>query len=110
MLDMRIDAPVECADGACGATVCVIVNPDDHRLTHLVIRDASLPGDSKTRLIPAEHVANVRPRKVKLSCTRVDVEDMAPFLEPHVVEESRSGGAFTTGQAYGAQYVVDDTA
>jgi len=108
-VNIPINAKVECTDGACGTSTNVIVNPVNHTVTHVAIKDKSLP-DNATRLVPVADVASVTDDLIKLSCTRADVAKLGPFVFTDFIQQSPSGGAYSSGDAFGAQYVLDDTA
>ncbi|HEV8527779.1 MAG TPA: hypothetical protein VGS60_09555 [Actinomycetes bacterium] len=109
MANFPIAAPVECTDGPCGKSTNVIVNPVTRQVTHVVVEDKSLP-DYATRVVPVAFVANATPQRIELSCARADVAKMGPFIVSDFIPESPYGGAYATGEAWTAQYVVDDTA
>lgn len=109
MTEIPLNAKVECTDGGCGRTTDVIVNPVSLEVTHLALRDKSLP-KNETRLVPADKVASVTPDRVTLNCSREDVAGMPPFVVEHLVQESPAGAATSSGIAYTSQYVFNDTA
>jgi len=109
MTDIPIKAKVECTDGPCGQSTNVIVNPVSHTVTHIAVHDKSLP-DNPTRLVPVGKVANVTPQQIKLNCTKAEVAQLSPFIVSNFIQESASGRAYASGQAYHSQYVINDTA
>ena len=108
-MNVPLNAKVECTDGACGKSTNVVVNPVNHRVTHVAIEDKSLP-DNPTRLVPVTSVADFTDDRIALNCTRADVAKLGPFVVTDLVQESPSGGAYSSGDGYYAEYVVDDTA
>jgi sporulation protein YlmC with PRC-barrel domain len=108
-VNIPINTNVQCADGSCGRSTNVVVNPVSHAVTHVAIEDKSLPGNS-TRLVPVAKVAEVTDEGIKLNCTKADVAKLGPFVVTDMIQESPSGGAYTSGEAYRAAYVADDTA
>ena len=109
MSDIPMNAKVQCNDGACGKTTNVIVNPVSLKVTHIAIKDKKLPSNP-TRLVPFGKIASVTPDQVTLTCSIKDVSGMPPFLVDTFVQESPSGLAYASGDAYTSQYVVNDTA
>lgn len=121
MPEIPLNAKVQCTDGPCGEVTDVIVNPINHKLTHLVLKEKKLPHNNPTRLVPIENVADVTHDTVTLNCSFADVGEMKPFLVDHFVQESPTGKAygwgggtasmhsFRSGNAYSSQYVVNDT-
>jgi len=108
-MNIPIKVKVECTDGDCGKSTNVIVNPVSRTVTHVAIEDRSLP-ENPTRLVPVASVAKVTEDRIRLSCTRADVAKLGPFVVADFIQESPSGGAYSSGEGYYAQYVVDDTA
>jgi hypothetical protein len=109
MANIAINAKVECTDGPCGKSTHVIVNPVNHKVTHFVLHDKSLP-DNPTRLVAVGNVAGATGQQIKLNCTKADVAKMPPFLVSNFIQESAPGKAYASGEAYTSQYVIDDTA
>ena len=109
MTDIAINARVECTDGPLGKTTNVIVNPVTKKVTHIVLEDKGLP-DNATRMVPFNKVADSTPAKITLSCSKADVTSMPPFLKGQVIQETISGGAWSSGDVYASQYVFNDTA
>jgi sporulation protein YlmC with PRC-barrel domain len=108
-MNIPINAKVQCTDGACGRSTNVIVNPVNHSVTHVAIEDKTLP-DNPTRLVPVAAVAGVDDERITLNCTRADVAKQGPFVVTDFIQQSPSGGAYSFGEGYSAQYVFDDTA
>lgn len=109
MSDIPLNAKVQCSDGECGKTTNVLVNPVSLKVTHIAIKDKKLPSNP-TRLVPFGMVASVTPKQVTLTCSIKDVTGMPPFLVDTLVQQSSSGQAYASGEAYHSQYVVNDTA
>jgi len=107
-MKIPINAKVECTDGACGKSTNVIVNPVTRTVTHVAIEDKSLP-DNPTRLVPVANVAAVTEDRINLNCTRADCAKLGPFVVADFIQESPSRGAYSSGEDYHAQYVLDDT-
>lgn len=109
MANIPINAQVECTDGPCGKVTQVIVNPINLKVTHVVVEDKHFP-DNRTRLVPADYVTSTTQQQIKLGCAKADVVNMPPFIVSDFVQQSASGRAYASGEAYTSQYVVDDTA
>jgi sporulation protein YlmC with PRC-barrel domain len=108
-VNIPLNAKVECTDGACGKSTNVVVNPVNRTVTHVAIEDKSLP-DNPTRLVPVTDVADFTDDRITLNCSRADVAKLGPFVVTDMIQQSPSGGAYSSGDAYSAQYVFDDTA
>lgn len=109
MTDIPLKANVQCSDGACGKTTNVVLNPVTHQVTHIVLEDKSLPGYS-TRIVSVDNVASLTQQQITLSCSKDDVAKMRVFVTTNYIQESPSGKAYTTGDAYTYPYVINDTA
>ena len=109
MTDIPLNAKVQCSDEACGKTTNVIINPVTHKVTHIVLEDKSL-GDNQTRMVPVGNIASTTQTQVTLSCSKDEVARMKPFIVTNFIQESPSGKAYITGDAYTYPHVVNDTA
>ena len=109
MTDIPINAKVQCSDGPSGECTNVIVNPVSRKVTHFALKDKRL-GDNPTRLVPVTKVAGVTPQQITLNCTKADVAKLTPFIVSDFIQESASGKAYASGEAYYSQYVINDTA
>ena len=109
MSDIPLKAKVQCTDAACGKTTNVIVNPVNQQVTHIVVEDKKLPSYS-TRLVSVDKIASSTPDQITLNCSLDDVAAMQPFIVDDFVQESASGMAYESGDAYSSQFVVNDTA
>jgi sporulation protein YlmC with PRC-barrel domain len=108
MSDIPLNAKVQCSDTACGKSTNVIVNPVSLQVTHIVVKDKKLPS-YPTRLVSVDKIATSTPDQITLSCSRGDLAAMQPFIVDDFVQESASGMAYASGDAYTSQYVVNDT-
>lgn len=107
-MNVPLNAAVTCTDGPCGKTTNVVVNPVTHTVTHIVLEDKSLPGNT-TRLVPVSNVASTSGQSVTLGCTKAEVAKMPPFAVTDFVQQTPSGMAYSTGDVYASEYVFDDT-
>lgn len=85
MINVPLDAKVECTDGMCGESVTVIVNPTTRAVTHFVVRNKSFPHPPE-RIVPVDLVVEVVSGVIRLSCTADELAGMEPFLETQYVE------------------------
>ena len=109
MKEIPLKAKVQCTDGPCVESTNVVLSRDTLQVTHVAIKDKKLPGNP-TRLVPIEKVADALHDHISLNCTKDEVAKMDPFTVTQMVQESGSGTAYRSGDAYGSQYVVNDTA
>lgn len=68
---LRLDRPVHCRDGKAGRLADLVLEPQDRRVTHLVVEDRG----GEARLVPAELLVHgPELRFASLSCTRAELE------------------------------------
>ena len=72
MKDIPLDAQVECADGPCGESGIVILNPETRVVTHFVVQDKALPHRDK-RLVLIDQVVETSRNLIRLSCTKAEL-------------------------------------
>jgi sporulation protein YlmC with PRC-barrel domain len=93
-------AKVQCADGKCGKSTYLIVNPVKRAVTHFVVKDKKLPGSSD-RLVPVEKIADTSDGLIRLDCTRAEVAAMPSFTVKHYVKgKEGDGDSDSAGDAY----------
>ena len=83
MIDIPVNAEVQCFDGHVGHSTYVIVNPINQHLTHLVVKDNRLP--FKEHLVPVGLVEETAPDLIRLSCTRGELRKMEPFIQQEYI-------------------------
>ena len=109
MTGIPIAAEVQFTDGSCGESTNIIYNPVNHKLTHFALHDKNLQENS-TRMVAADKIADATPKQITLNCSIADVEKMPAFIVTDFVQESPSGYAYASGEAYHSEYVINDTA
>ena len=82
-MDIPINAEVYCADGLCGHSTYVVLNPITKQITHLVAKEYNFPHTEF--LVPVELVVESTPREIHLDCTRAVLTTMDPFIETEFV-------------------------
>jgi sporulation protein YlmC with PRC-barrel domain len=78
-MDIPVNAGVICADGPCGHSTYVIVNPTTWRVTHLVVKEKRFPHEE--HLVPLEQVVVTEPHLIHLKCTGEELATMDQFIE-----------------------------
>jgi sporulation protein YlmC with PRC-barrel domain len=76
-MEIPLNVEVECADGRCGRSTFVIVDPVTQEVTHLVVRDERRPHTE--RLVPARLIADSNHEEITLRCTQQEWQRMEPF-------------------------------
>ena len=74
--DVERGDPVHALDGEIGRVQGLLVDPDDHRVTHVLLEEGHLWGRKKVS-IPASAVTGVE-NGIRLSLTKKQVEDLPP--------------------------------
>lgn len=79
MLNIPLNAQVECSDGHGGVTTHAIVDPVRRVITHAVVK---LSRQDKTeRIVPVERVTSVTPRVITLDISRAQLDKLETFFE-----------------------------
>jgi sporulation protein YlmC with PRC-barrel domain len=74
-----VKAEVFCADGSCGRSTYVIINPATSQVTHLVVKEKGFP--YMERLVPLDRIVETGPHLIRLRCTKEELAAMDPFIE-----------------------------
>ena len=80
MIEVPIQAKVECTDGPCGQCVGVIVNSQSRLVIFFVVADHGL-ADRAPRLVPVAQVAGADMHTLQLNCRKEALNTMTPFME-----------------------------
>jgi sporulation protein YlmC with PRC-barrel domain len=78
-MDISIGAEVHCADGPCGRSTYVVINPLTQNVTHLVVREEQDPLHTE-RLVPINMVVESTPDQIALRSTREQLAKEDPFI------------------------------
>jgi sporulation protein YlmC with PRC-barrel domain len=84
-MDIPVGAEVHCADGLCGRSTYVLINPVRKEVTHLVIKEAESPHEE--RVVPIEAVIKTAPDVILLRYTRDGLGKMTPFIQTEYIRE-----------------------
>lgn len=87
MIDIPVNAKVECTDGHGGRSVCVIIDSATQRVTHFVVQERK--AHSTERLVPVDRVAETTSNLIRLNCTRDELSAMQPFIATRYVRVQR---------------------
>ena len=83
-IDIPMDASVECADGVCGRSVYLVINPVKQKVTHLVVEETEFP--YAERLVPVEWIVQTTANLIQLKCTKEELAKQEPFIETEYVK------------------------
>ena len=101
MIHFPMKAEVHCSDGLAGRSTYAIGNPMNRRITHLVVQ--SLRPPFRETLVLVDQVEETTDNRIKLKCTRDELNKMEPFE----VEEYK--GAEVPGYLYWSPHVIPGT-
>jgi hypothetical protein len=106
MIDVPVGAQVECADGPCGQSTRVIINPIAQQVTHFVIEEK---GFLRTeRLVPVAQVAKTGPDWIELRCTKNELANMEPFVETHYIKGEHPRYKDIGSSYFALPYVIEE--
>lgn len=111
-MEIPLQAQVECTDGVCGRSVCVLINPILNQVTCLVVKLDAFPNTE--HIVPIIFLKETIVDTVRLSCSKAELEKMASFVKTEFVEEKvrdyagYQGGASGMGPRYLMPYVTSD--
>lgn len=94
MIDLPKKPEVHCLDGMAGFTTYVIANPENHQITHLVVKSIRPP--FRERLVPVERVEATTPEQIQLKCSRDDLDQMESFETEEYVQSELPGYIYWT--------------
>jgi hypothetical protein len=77
MIDIPVNAEIECSDGRAGRCTCVIVNPITKLITHLVVK-SNWPSNNEF-MVAVDQIKETTPDLILLKCSRDDLKQMEPF-------------------------------
>jgi sporulation protein YlmC with PRC-barrel domain len=84
-MDIPVGVEVHCADGLCGRSTYVLINPVRREVTHLVVKEAESP--HAERVVPIEAVSETAPDVILLRNTRDELGKMDPFIRTEYIRE-----------------------
>ena len=96
--NIPIHAHVTCLDGDAGTSTAMIVDPEQRRLTHVVVREHGL-ADTE-RLVSMDLVEDASEDAIWLRCTRDELQGLEAFIEAHFVDAIYETPPYV-GEAFG---------
>jgi hypothetical protein len=105
MIEIPIDAQVECTDGEAGISTHVIIDPTSRKVTHFVVQSDEVIA-AENWLVPIEMAAETSRDFVKLSCTLDELHQLPAFSEMHWLEPDREEPGYAADAIYLAPYVT----
>ncbi len=77
-MDIPINAQVECLDGFCGQSTCILINPTTQFVTHVVVEDKDESGAQY--LVPLGEIKLSMPHLIQLRCTKYELQQLPRFV------------------------------
>lgn len=86
MIEIPIEADIECVDEHCGRSAGVIIDPTTQEATHFIVKESRPP--HVERLVSLELVAETTSDLIRLRCTMGNLSALDPFVQTdHVWSE-----------------------
>jgi sporulation protein YlmC with PRC-barrel domain len=112
-MEIPLQAQVECTDGICGRSVYVLIDPLIDQVTHLVVKEDSSPNTEY--IVPMDVISTTIADRIRLRCTKVELEQMKPFVKTDFIEEKVpvgdigiASGRYGMGSYYYMPYVTPE--
>jgi hypothetical protein len=97
-MDIPINVDVWCDGELCGRSTCLIVNPINTRVTHLVVIENDFPYIE--RLVPVETILASSSKSIQLRCDKARLSGMEPFKEADFISAGRLESTLPLGKPY----------
>jgi sporulation protein YlmC with PRC-barrel domain len=85
-MDIPVNAEVHCADGLCGRSTYIILNPVTRRVTHLVVKKKRFPHTEY--LVPIDYVVEATSQLIRLRCAGRELVTFEAFIETEFVSSN----------------------
>jgi len=82
-MDIPADADVYCADGLCGRSTYIIINPVAEQITHLVVKENRSPYTEC--VVSIDLISETTPQRIDLRCTSDALREMDQFTETEYI-------------------------
>jgi hypothetical protein len=91
-MDIPINVDVICGDEVIGRSTCLIINPINEHITHLVVAAKEFP--NVERLVPVDAIRSTTTGSLQLNCTPTEFSTMEPFRETDFIESGKLQSAY----------------
>jgi hypothetical protein len=105
-VDLPLDVEVYCADGLCGRSTTVIINPISKEVTHLAVRKSH--GAHIEVLVPIDLIIEASPSQIRLSCTGKDLMGLESFIRYEFIESPNPLLGYAPGEMMVWPYVLPE--
>jgi len=83
-MDVPLNVDVNCADGPCGRSTTIILNPVSLQVTHLVVREGK-----EEYMVPLDWIVESTPNHILLRCTYEELVKSERFVKMQFVGEEK---------------------
>lgn len=106
-MDIPLDVEVHCADGACGRSSAIIVDPKTQQVTHFVVR-----AGGPEYLVPIDAIVESSPVLIRLRLSRDELSQAEPFFKEVPADEAQIAilASEMAGSSVLGPYTVPDAA
>jgi hypothetical protein len=108
MMDIPIDAAVQCTDGVGGRSSYVVLNPVTREVTHLVVKESTFP--RLERLVPVGMVAETSSDQIHLTCSQQELHGLESFIETEFLPGEFPYAAYGLGEYRLWPYILSNDA
>jgi sporulation protein YlmC with PRC-barrel domain len=77
-MEIPMNAEVQCSDGLCGHTTCIVVNPITQKITHVVVKEKQ-PSHTE-RMVPESYILDTTPESIQLRCKLTELSMFDEFV------------------------------
>jgi hypothetical protein len=84
-MEIPIQAHVECTDGICGTSECVLINPVMEKVTHVLVKASASPHTEY--MVPVALISETVTGTIHLLCSQAEFEKMEPFIQTRFIRE-----------------------
>lgn len=103
-MEIPLQAQVECADGICGRSVYILIDPVVDQITQLVVKEDLSPNTEY--IVPIEMISATIADTIRLRCSKAELHKMNPFVKTEFVEEQVPVGNIGYGGGMGSYYFM----
>ncbi len=91
-MEIPIKAKVFCRDEHCGHISCVVINPINDEVTHVVVEDDYYPYEE--RIVSVELIKETTSDSIDLSCDKDELSHMEDFIEHRYIHVDKVHGSY----------------
>jgi len=111
VMEIPLQAQVECTDGICGLSVYVLIDPLIDEVKSLVVRETL---SNTEYIVPVDVISKTIADTIQLRCSKAELEKMAPFVQTEFVQDKvldyagYRGGISGAGSYFYMPYVTSE--